>query len=355
MANQSLYGFINRRDLLDQRVTDSNIEEFNTAIDATLAEHERQLRAAIALLADPTTAYKERYMSAALSRSQPLDENGRARKIKRSGYVDVSYPILGGGAAWGANYITRNKLTGREVQSTLNTILTGDARWVRDHMLAALFADDGWTFGDEAYGDLTIEGLANGDSVTYQIQNGSDAGTTDTHILAQAASIADNANPYDDIYAELMEHPENGGECVALIPTGLKAATEGLTAFKPVSDPNIQSGNSSDVLIGSLGVDVPGMIIGYVNKVWIVEWKALPAGYIVAATTEGDRPLAMREHPEPSLQGFKRVAERDDYPFYESQYLRLAGFGARNRVGAVAYRIGNASYAVPSGYESPMA
>jgi hypothetical protein len=63
----------------------------------------------------------------------------------------------------------------------------------------------------------------------------------------------------------------------------------------------------------------------------------------------------MREEPEAGLQGFKRVAQRNDHPFYEDQYLRIAGFGAYNRIAAVVYRIGNASYAIPSGFTSPMA
>lgn len=357
MANQVLYGFYNRRDLLDQRVTDSNIAEFNTAIDETLAEHNRQLEASLALFAQRTTEYKERYRSAAQTRNQPLDENGRARPIKLAGYVDVAYPVLGSGNAWGANYITRAKMTGREVQNIVNTILTGDKRWMRDHILAALFAADGWTFPDPLHGDLTIEGLANGDSVTYQIMRGTNAASTDTHIRAQSASIADNANPFDDIYEELIEHPENSGQVIALVPTNLKASIEALTAFKQEPDPNIRVGTDSDVLVGRLGVAVPGTVIGYVNKVWIVEWPALPDSYIVATTSEGDRALAMREEPEAELQGFVRVVDNQpapQHPFYESQYLRLAGFGARNRVGAVVWRIGDASYAVPTGYESPM-
>jgi len=62
----------------------------------------------------------------------------------------------------------------------------------------------------------------------------------------------------------------------------------------------------------------------------------------------------MREEPEAELQGFQQVARRDDHPFYESQWLRIAGFGGYNRVGAVVRRIGNGSYAVPTNYGCPM-
>ncbi len=109
-------------------------------------------------------------------------------------------------------------------------------------------------------------------------------------------------------------------------------------------------------MAGSLGAAVPGQVIGYHEaRVWIAEWRSLPANYMIAVATEGPRPLAMRQEPEAVLQGFNRVAERNDHPFYESQYLRSAGFGANNRVGALVYRIGNGAYAVPTGYASPLA
>jgi len=361
MPNQVLYGFMNRRDLLDQRVTDSNIQEFNTAIDETLAEHNRQLNAIMSIFVQSTTEFKERYAGVSQTRNQPLDENGKALPIKRAGYVDVAYPVHASGSAWGANFITRAKMTGAEVQRILNTIMIGDTRWMRDHILAGLFygtaGGSGWTFTDPTKGALTIYGLANGDTQTYQVQNGADSAATDTHVLAQAAAIADATNPYDDIYAELTEHPENGGEVVAFIPTALKATTMALTNFVDKVDSNVRTGSSSSVLIGDLGIETPGELIGYVDGVWVVEWKSLPATHILATTTEGDRALAMREEPEEELQGFNRVAENQPapmHPFYESQYLRLAGFGARNRVGAVSYRVGDATYAVPTNYGSPM-
>lgn len=361
MANQVLYGFHNRRDLLDQRVTDSNIPEFNNAIDETLAEHNRQINAAISLFAERTTDFKERYAAAVLTRNQPLDENGKALPIKRAGYADVAYPIHGSGNAWGANWITRAKMTGREVQRITATLLNGDARWMRDHLFAALFygtaGGSGWTFNDPTKGALTIQGLANGDTQTYMIQSGADASTTDTHILAQANAIADADNPYDDIYNELTEHPENGGEVIAFIPTALKATTMALTNFVEKNDPNLQLGASTTTLIGSLGIETPGVLIGYCDGVWIYEWKAMPSTHILATTTEGDRTLALREEPEEELQGFNRVVDNApaiSHPFYESQYLRLGGFGARNRVGAVSYRIGSGTYAVPTNYGSPM-
>jgi hypothetical protein len=357
MANQLLYGFIQLKDLAGRRVTEVGVQVVNTAIEQAVQEHLRQIETIMSVFTARTTEFKEKFNSVTVARLQPLDDNGRARPIKPSGQYGVAYPLQQGGAAWGATYRAREKMTVQEASELTAMLLSADVRWMRDHVLAALFVNSPWTFNDELHDALTIEGLANGDSVKYLVASGSDAGATDTHYLAQAAAIADGANPFPIIYTELTEHPENQGEVVVFIPTNLKSTVIALTNFYEVKDPNIAVGANVSVLSGTLGIPLPGgpkSLLGYVDGCWIVEWKSLPDNYMVAITTGGDRPLKMREEDVESLQGFKKVAQRDDHPFYESQWLRIAGFGASNRVGAVVYRVGNASYAVPTNYTSPM-
>lgn len=357
MANQVLYGFESLQSLGDRRVSEAGVTVVTSAIDAALAEHNRQMDAIISLFARRTTDFKTRFLTAAQARLQGLDENGRARPIRASGQYDVSFPLQVGGTAWGATYIARELMTVQEVQERVNTMLMADRRWVRDHILAGLFVEGSWTFTDPEKGALTIYGPASGDGTLYQVQTGADAMATDDHILATADAIADVTNPFPTVADELREHPENDGEVIVFIPTNLRASTEALTTFYPAADPNLRSGSGVTELVGSLGAAVPGEVIGYEGtaRAWIVEWRALPSSYIVGITTNGERPLAMREFPVASLQGFVRVADRDDHPFYEQQWQRAAGFGAWNRVGAVVMRIGNGTYAVPTGYTSPMA
>ncbi len=354
MANQVLYGFHNLKDLFNKRVTEVGVSVVNGAIETTLTEHNRQVDALVSLFATRTTDFKTRFRSVAAARLQPLDENGRARPIKAAGYYDVALPLQMGGSAWGVDYVTSQKMRLDEVNDTMNTILMADARWMRDHILAALFAYADWNFIDPLKGTLTVKPLANNDSQVYTILSGADAPTTAQHYLAQAAAIADAANPFPAIYSTLTKRPENSGEVVVLVASDLTDSIKALANFRERSDPNVRDGANASVLVGNLNAQVPGVVIGYVDGCWIVEWRSLPSGYMAATTTGGDRPLALREDEEESLRGFKKVADRNDYPFYESQYLRRAGFGAWNRVGALVYRVGNASYATPTGYESPM-
>lgn len=354
MANAVLYGFWNLKDVWTERLTALNAGTITTAIQASVDEHNRQIDAMLGLFATPTTLYLERYKQVGASRLQPLDENGRALPIKPAGFYDVAYPIRDAGSAWGANFKALAKMTVEDANRVTAQMLNADKVWMRDQMLAALFASSTHTYTDPAYGSLTIQPLANGDAVTY-LRNGATAVATDTHQLATASAIADAADPFPTIYDELAEHPENAGEVVALIPTNLKAAVMALTNYHPVVDPNLQPGANTAQVTGTLGAAVPGTVFGYHSaKVWLAEWKALPDNYVIATTTDADPALAFRQEPEAELQGFREAAERNDHPFYERQWVRFAGFGARNRVGALVYRFGNGTYAVPTGYTPPI-
>jgi hypothetical protein len=344
------------KDLVNKRVTEVGVNVVNAAITQSVAEHNRQMSAIMSLLAKPITDFKVTYRTPTAARLQALDEFGRARPIKTQGKYDVSFPIQSAGVAWGTTRIMREKMTVQEASDATAALISADIRWMRDHALAGLFANATWTFNDEEHGSLTIKGPANGDTDTYLVQTGADVGTTDDHFKAQAAAIADGANsPFSADYSELTEHPENSGEVVALVASDLIASVGALTKYIPVADPNVQLASTQNQLVGNLGAALPGKLIGYVDKVWIAEWKAMPSGYYVMVSTGGEPPLGMRQHPEASLQGFNRVAERADHPFLESQWERHAGFGAWNRTGAVVRRIGNAAYAVPTNYASPMA
>lgn len=359
MANALLYGFLQLKDLAARRVTEVGVKVVNDAIDATVAEHNRQIQATLSLFAERTTEFKEKFTSSVAARLQPLDQNGRARPIKPFASYGTAYPLQEGGSAWGANYRTGQKLTVQEANDITATLISADVRWLRDHILAALFTNANWTFNDDDHDALTIKGPANGDSDIYQIFAGADTGATDTHFLAQAAAIADATNPFPTIYTELTEHPENQGDVLVFVPTANKAAVQGLATFYPVRDPNISQGGNTAELTGSLGnvalPSGPASLLGYDSSgAWIAEWKTLPTDYLIGITLGGARPLKMREEAEASLQGFKKVAERNDHPFTESQYLRIAGFGAYNRVGVVVQRVGNGAYAIPTNYTSPM-
>lgn len=354
MAASVLYGFHNLQDVFADRISAGNTEVVSTAIQTSVGEHNRQINAIMGLFAERTTAYTARFQTVGNHRLQPLDENGRARPIKPTGHYDVAFPIRDAGTAWGANYKSLAKMTVGDANRVTAAMLSADAAWLRDQMMAALFASATYTYTDPEHGSLTIQPLANGDSVTYQ-RVGATAASADTHQLATADAVADATDPVQTIVDELKEHPENMGDVVLLIPSNLVADFRDLTLFHAEADPNIRRGANTDEVVGSLGVAVPGEILGYHEAgAWIAEWKNLPSNYAIATTTDGERALRMREEPETELQGFHMAGERNDHPFYESQWVRFAGFGAYNRTGALVMRFGNGTWATPTNYSVPM-
>ncbi len=55
------------------------------------------------------------------------------------------------------------------------------------------------------------------------------------------------------------------------------------------------------------------------------------------------------------MEGLFTENHSPDGNLAEYRFIRFAGFGAYNRVGAIAFRIGDPAYAIPTGYTTPVA
>ena len=353
MANLQSYGYWKLEDLAAERVNAVGVEVINQATLDSAERYQAEAEGLLASVVTRVTWWKRKFSLANAGTLQPLDEHGNPLPIVPVGNYEVALPIQGGGIAWGDNRITRAKMTVAEADRFTATMLQADADWLIRHILAAWFTNVTWTYPDEQYDNLTIQPLANNDSVTYVRRNGT--ASADTHFLAQAAAIDNSNNPFDDIYNELVEHPSNVGPFVAWIPTNLKSSVVALSSFVDVQDPDVRASANSDTLVGQLADTVGDEVLGKTDKMWIKQWDRLPNDYIVAAALGATAtPFAMREHAETELQGFFPEFQDVDGNRHLNKFIRYAGFGALNRVGALAYRIGNASYAIPTGFTAPL-
>lgn len=352
-----LWGVHNLEDAAASRVLEVGEAAVIDNIQFRANLHDQELQALIGLFAERTTSRTLGTKSAAGGELQALDEFGRARPSRGGQAKTVGFPIFRAGDAIAFSYEARIKMTVQYVEDRMNEMFMRDARSIRRWLLSALFTPAMYTYPDfDDNGNpmsLEVYGLANGEAdFLYGKNDGSDA--VDTHYLAQTAAISNTANPYPAIYREIMEHDANaGGDVVCLIHEDQSQATRDLADFRVPGDPTI-SGTVGPVLTGSLSTTVPGVLLGKIDGgPWIYVWSSMPTGYILGVSTGSVKALAMRQHPESILQGFKADAEREDWPYFERQMVRRAGFGAYNRVGAVAYRVGNATYAAPPQYTAP--
>ena len=354
MANQIAYGFVGMEHLFLERLENVNIKTVSTAIEESVAEHNRQAAAVMAELSAPTQAYQVRFKQRDSYTLQPLDEYGRPKPTRPLGHYDVAFPIQGGGAAYGFNHISAAMATVEDINRLTIEAMAADADWMKRHALAAVFDEASWAFDDEEHGSLTVQPLANGDSVTYVKRSGATA--TDDHYLAQADAIDASHNPFPTIYDELMEHPVNAAATiVSYIPTALKTSVTGLATFHEIEDMDVTPGNASDVLKGSIDRGFGDRVLGKVDGCWIVEWSLLPSEHMLNVARGTRSPvLNMRQYPAGSLQGFfkKMITEGN---LESTEFYRFAGFGALNRVGACVYQVGNATYEIPTDYNAPLA
>lgn len=356
MANNTLaYGFLGLKDQLADRVNTVGVQTVDTAIQESIAEFQREQDSILSVFVQRVTFWSKKYKLQGSGTLQPLDEWGNPMPVLPSGSYEVALPIQGGGTAWGDNRVTRAMMTVDDANRFTWQTMAQDMDWVVRHILSAIFTNTTWTYSDkdDDIGDLTIQPLANNDSVVYTRKGGQSS--TDNHYLAQANTISDADNPFPTIKTELMEHPSNSGDVVAQVPTNLVSDIKGLANFIPANDPRITSGIAVDTLNATIDVGPGDTLIGYVDGVWIVEWTRLPDNYIIAYSTGSDPVVGMREYPAAELQGLFPEFQDVDGNRHLNKFIRYAGFGILNRVGALVYRIGNGSYAVPSGYTAPLA
>lgn len=360
--NITQYGFVNLEYLFSQRIVTIQVETIQTAVAESLAEYSRQVNGLMNQMVEQVTDYKRRYQLPSAGSLQPLDNNGNPRPVVPSGFYDIAFPIYGAGTAWGTDRISRAIMTVGDANRFTMDAMTRDGDWMRRHILGALFTNTTYVYTDEAYGALTVNTLANNDAVVYTKKNGT--ASTDNHFLFQAAAIANATNPYPTMYTSLDEHPSNRGPYTAYIASSLVATTVALTNFRDINDTSV--GWADTVSLSKFEFDknitskdqftngIGDRVIGYVDGMRVVEWSALPAGYIIYHAESANDVLGMRQYPQAELQGLFPEFWNVNGNHMESRLIRYCGFGVQNRVGAGVMQIGAGSYSVPAGFQTPL-
>lgn len=358
MANYVLYGLWQTKDL-DPLTPASQVDRdmLIAAVEETVVSHNQEINAMLNLFCEETTEYQQQYRGGYTNFLQPGDEDQRPRPVKGKTTYTVAYALKQGMTAYGSNFVANQKMTIADFDAAVGQQLIGDVNWMRRHMLAALFTNtsNGWTFVDPIQGNLTVQGMANGDATTYAFAN-SEQLATDTHYARQADPIDAAHNPLPTIQSELEEHPDNAGPLISFVSTNQSSSVQALTDFVEVPTAQIANpAETDDRLTAALGVTLPrtARVIGTYKNLWIVEWGAIPNDYILTIAANGPRPLKRRQDPETGLQGFVNIGERmERFPYFRNEWIRRSGFGGWNRVGAYVQQVttGSTTYAIPSGF-----
>ena len=354
-----IYGLLNRSaaddtliNTIGQRIVFDASQEYIARIEADLA------RAISVFVEADTEDYKERYKLPGGGRMQRRNQQSGGGAVRQYGEWDVAYPLEDFDDQIAVDDVEFAYLTLQEYQLHLDTIQTRYINTVRFEFLQKLWKNTNTTFVDPRKGSLTVVPLANGDAVTYPPVLGSEDEATDDHYLETgyaATAISDTNNPYVTIKEELVEHfgETTGGENIAVfINPAEQPETDLLTDYTPVVDRFVRAGDDVDVPENL--PNVPGIIQGRCNGVWVVQWRWIPAGYMLGVHLEAPAPLKRRLDPAATglPRGLALVSDSmGDYPFREAHWRARFGFGVGNRLNGVALKFGNdGSYTIPTAY-----
>ena len=355
-------GFYNIADILSRRVQDVGADTISDALQLSASIHQRIVDEIYTGSIQRVDWFKRRYRVGGQRRVQSMTQDGVPKPFRSGLEYDVALPLQIVADSIAMNMWAENKQTVQDVNDEMVQILQAFNDWERRTFLAAIFTDTAWTYADDSddVGNLTIQVLANGstDGQLYPLRDGT-AATVD-HYLAQAASIADATNPYETAYTTLKQHPTNSGNYVSYIASNLVSDTQDLANFRDFASSFVAYGGNAtvanDVAMSYLGWgnEVIGVVEGAGSGVGmvVVEADFLPSNYMITQAlgagafvgvreeTIGGQSLIMREH-------------RPDTNRHKMDFYRRAGKGVLNRVAACVTRIGNGTYAAPTGYTAP--
>lgn len=304
-----------------------------------------------------TTKYSERIQLPMSGRMQERSGETKSGAIRRNGSYDVAYPLKDFGDTVASTDVDFAYMTPQEFQAHIDGVITRAANTYRFEGLRRLFKNTTDTFTDRRNGSLTIQPLANGDSVTYPPVHGTESEATADHYLESgyaASAISDTQNPIKTMSDKLILRygRQTGGIPIATaINSAQVAKIEALTNFRPYVPNAISAGQDTDVVSASpTGV---GETIGYINSSWVNVWDWIPENYLVSVYLPAEKPLVERVDPaETGLgTGLQLVSRDEDYPLMFNEWRWRFGLGTRQRLSVVIMELGTGgTYSIPSDY-----
>jgi hypothetical protein len=358
----AIFGLLNLSDTDRSFVSTIGQSVVYDAVQEQMRMHNEEIRRVTqAFISGMTEDFKWRYKLPGNKMLPKVGDAALLESIKAYGEWDVAFPLEGHGAQLAGSRVELAYMSVQELDMHLNAIMEANIRRIRWEILHRLLDNVATTWTDPIHGSLTVQPLANGDSVTYPPVAGSATEATEDHYLASeytSGNISEDNNPLITMKNDLMQHfggSVQGGSNVAVFggQTDMDNIESGLsTSFKALSDRFIQEGMDTAQPV-NVPV-VPGIIRGRANGVWCVEWRWMPDDYLLAVSLDEDAPLVQRVDPADTglPRGLALVATQEYAPLQGAHYVNRFGVGAGNRLnGVVMYLDSGSSYSIPSDYD----
>jgi hypothetical protein len=324
-----------------------------------VADRQREMMLSTEVFIESTTeAFKERYKKVGGGYMQKRGPKTQAGAVKSYGSWDVAYPLEDFAAQISWNYVDIAYMSAEELSLHIEAIFDMNRNSLRWEILHRLFDNVQETYTDPIHGSLSVEPLANGDTVTYQPINGAITEATEDHYAGSnylASAISDTNNPLITIRDDLKHHNpvQTGGQSIVVFHNNAqRTQLSDLSDFDPVNDRWINPGDNVDIPFG--WPNVPGEVVGRCNGVWVVEWDFIPANYLLGIDTDETAPLKMRVDPADTglPTGLSLITQDGANPFTNSHWANRYGIGAGNRLNGFAMHLAaTTSYTVPTAFD----
>jgi hypothetical protein len=328
---------------------------------ATLGDHNDDLAMAEAIFVEKTTAERAiKFKLAGDGLLQKRTSNAPTRYKKPNAGWDVAFPLDEWGTSLGWDRVTLAYTSIQQFNLALNGVFRQDKNTRRRQMLAAIFSGVSYVYKDENWPDATIQPLANGDTTLYPpVQGAMVDATANNYLLSGyvAGAIDDTHNPIPNMVNALETYfgtPTGGSPIVVFVNNAQTPAIQDLTDFTDVANLYISYGQNVS-LVNELRfpAGIPGRIVGSCSGALIVEWRWIPANYMLGIHTDAPPPLQRRiDPPEVGLgDGLQLIYEISDQPIRSSHWTHRFGYAVANRLnGVVTQLTTDGSYTAPAPY-----
>jgi hypothetical protein len=330
---------------------------YGITMDYVRAGNEEIVNMETVFVNEETELFKERFKLTATGKLQKVRDGAAPARARTVGYWDVAYPLESNQDNLAITRVGLAYMTAMEVQKQIDDVILLDINTRRDEILFSLLNNTARTWTDDSHGNLTVQPLANGDTVVYPPVLGTTTEATEDHYLVAGytgANINDTNNPYATIRDELTHHfgrIVGGPSIVSFIHPDQRQVTEALTNFYPVLDRFIKEGADTDVPDSM--IPGPGEYIGRTDGNHVKVWDWVPTGYIVSVHLEAPAPLKRRVDPADTglPRGLTLVNQNFTMPINNWYWDDRFGFGVGNRLNGVITQLkASGSYDIPSGY-----
>lgn len=354
----TIYGILG---LPDANRTVQNIGQvvIYDAIQTLLARHNADLQGVLGTFVGSTTSTpEETYAGGGGGMMQESDRLTRPAAVKAGQRYSVGYPLRDARDQIAGDDITYAYMSLADLQVQIQNIFLRHINWTRFNVLRAMLNNANYTFEDETLSQrlIAVKRLANQDGTIYPpvISMALD-GADDNHYIVSgytSATISNVNNPFVTIRNEIKEH-WGDGNIVVFINSAQQPAVEALSTWVPYTDPMISPALNTVQIVGAAPANVPGAIIGRINRCWVSVWDFVPADYMLATDLDADPPLRKRIDAVPvaGSGNLALIARQTEFPLQEAFWRCRQGFGVSNRLNGVVMQFkAPGAYDIPPGY-----